>query len=142
MNNLSKLIYFGGVAGNFGIAFFFLGLFCLIATGTYISYFIVMKSDGINSVQNLDSWRTAGLKESIKDVEDKLSEVLKISRWPISALGFLTAFFWLAAALMPGKDTVYAIAASQVGEQVLTTPLAAKAEKAIEGWLDKQVAPQ
>lgn len=41
---------------------------------------------------------------------------------------------------IPNKDTLYAIATSQVGEQVLSTPLAAKAEKALEAWLDKQIA--
>lgn len=44
----------------------------------------------------------------------------------------------LTGAVLPSRDTMYAIAASQVGEQALKTPLAEKAEKALEAWLNKQ----
>lgn len=52
-------------------------------------------------------------------------------------MGVLLGF---GAALLPGRDTVYAIAASEMGEQALKTPLAGKAEKALEAWLDHQIA--
>ena len=52
----------------------------------------------------------------------------------------LVILCWLIAAFCPSSETMYAIAASQSGEQVLKTPLANKAEKALEVWLDKQAA--
>lgn len=44
------------------------------------------------------------------------------------------------AALLPSKETVYAIAASEMGEELLKTPTSAKATKALDAWLDKQIA--
>lgn len=46
----------------------------------------------------------------------------------------------LATAPIPSKDTIYAIAVSEMGEQALATPLAGKATKALEAWLGKQIA--
>jgi len=40
---------------------------------------------------------------------------------------------------IPSKETVYAIAASEMGEKALSTPTASKAMKALNHWLDKQV---
>jgi hypothetical protein len=44
-------------------------------------------------------------------------------------------------ALLPGKETIYAIAASEYGEDVLQTPEASKARAALNAWLDKQITP-
>jgi len=50
---------------------------------------------------------------------------------------------FLATALInttiPSKETVYAIAASEMGEKAMATPTAGKALKALNHWLDKQV---
>ena len=54
------------------------------------------------------------------------------------AIGALVAA--VIAALLPSKETVYAIAASEMGEELLKTPTAAKATKALDAWLDKQIA--
>lgn len=43
------------------------------------------------------------------------------------------------AAFLPSRETVYAIAASEMGEELLKTPTAAKATKALDAWLDKQI---
>ena len=42
---------------------------------------------------------------------------------------------------VPSKDTVYAIAASEVGEEIVKSETAGKAVKALNAWLDKQIAP-
>lgn len=44
----------------------------------------------------------------------------------------------LVTAILPSKDTVYAIVASEYGEKLLHTQTAGKAEKALDAWLDKQ----
>lgn len=48
----------------------------------------------------------------------------------------------VTAAFIPSKETVYAIAASEMGEELLKTPTAAKATKALDSWLDKQITEQ
>lgn len=40
----------------------------------------------------------------------------------------------------PTSSTVYAIAASEMGEEVITSPTAGKAAKALDAWLDKQIS--
>ena len=41
--------------------------------------------------------------------------------------------------VVPDRNTIYAIAASETGEKMLATPVANKATKALEVWLDKQI---
>ncbi len=48
----------------------------------------------------------------------------------------------LVQAVLPSKNTVYAIAASEMGEKALNTPTAGKAFKALDAWLDEQIAPE
>ena len=60
----------------------------------------------------------------------------------LSTAKFIVLPFSVAALLLvatPSKDTVYAIAASEMGEQVLKTPEANKARQALNAWLDKQI---
>lgn len=42
--------------------------------------------------------------------------------------------------VFPSAPTLYAIAASEVGEQVIKSPTATKAVKALDAWLDQQIA--
>lgn len=48
----------------------------------------------------------------------------------------------LASCLFPSKDTMYAIAASEMGEEVLNSGVGTRATKALEAWLDKQIDEQ
>ena len=70
------------------------------------------------------------------DFDDQRVEVIKITR------GFLLALPILAILIVatPSRETVYAIAASEMTEQALKTPVATKAMKAVEKWIDKQLA--
>lgn len=45
----------------------------------------------------------------------------------------------LIASLTPGKQTMYAIAASEVGERVISSPTGERAIRAIDAWLDRQI---
>lgn len=42
---------------------------------------------------------------------------------------------------MPSKDTVYAIAASEMGESVLKSETGSLATQALNAWLKKQITP-
>lgn len=52
----------------------------------------------------------------------------------------LIPILWLVNVAMPSKNTVYAIAASELGEKVVASQLSAKAQKAIDAWLDRQIS--
>lgn len=62
------------------------------------------------------------------------------SKSPTWWVGGVFCFSLFLACFMPSKDTMYAIAASEVGEQLLdkVSPTADKALTALNAWLDKQ----
>lgn len=62
-------------------------------------------------------------------------------KWPKFTIPFAIVFGILAA-LMPNQNTIYAIAASELGEEVLKSDTATKAQKALDAWLDKQIDQQ
>jgi hypothetical protein len=64
-----------------------------------------------------------------------------IIKRPNAVVKTALAFFLsgVISCCLPSQTTMYAIAASQMGEQALKTPLAGKAGKALEAWLDKQI---
>lgn len=41
--------------------------------------------------------------------------------------------------VFPSTQTIYAIAASEMGEEVIKSPTAGKAVKALDAWLDQQI---
>ena len=43
------------------------------------------------------------------------------------------------AAFVPSKDALYAITASEMGEEILNSNIGSKAQQAIEAWIDKQI---
>lgn len=43
------------------------------------------------------------------------------------------------SAILPSKGTIYAIAASEYGEEVLKSETASKAVKALDAWLERQI---
>lgn len=50
---------------------------------------------------------------------------------------------WFSTFLVPGdKETFYAIAASEMGEEVLKTPEVGKARQALNKWLDEQLSTE
>lgn len=121
MNQLSWLIYWADIAGSAGgwfniIAFFSLlpllgGIFCLMASTDW-----AMSEEDANGLR----------------------------KFAFRALCFsLPTFlvFLLLSILTPAKETVYAIAASEVGEEVINSPTMGKAARALESWLDRQISP-
>jgi hypothetical protein len=51
----------------------------------------------------------------------------------------LTVFLLLFASIIPSKNTMYAIAASEIGEEVAKSDIGKKSLKAIEQWIDAQI---
>ncbi len=70
-------------------------------------------------------------------VEDEPSLLEWLGRhWWAGALALAVAMF------VPSKTTIYAIAASEMGERALQSPIATKAGRALEAWLDEQLAEE
>lgn len=121
MNQLSWLLYLGNVAGNVGGLLTAIGLMALVW--------------GV--IQVFLYWDTLAALRYHPEMAEKLKPGRRVlSVW---LTGLLAAVLWMAAAMCPSQNTVYAIAASQMGEQALKTPMVGKASQALEAWLDKQI---
>jgi hypothetical protein len=77
---------------------------------------------------------------------DAEKNVVRLLRYKWSWRFALTsAAFAIIACFMPSKGTMYAIAASQVGEQVVQSEtvrgIASDAQKALQQWIKKQLEP-
>lgn len=124
MNSLSWLIYLAGVADKgsslLGFLCFFASLGLLVST---IAYLITV---AFAAADDRDALRAKPVVQTI---------------W-LTFLGAFPVVFMLWIAL-PTHSTVMAIAASEVGEKIITnenvTGLAADANKALRGWISKQI---
>lgn len=117
MNDLSWLIYLAGVSGNVG------GFLVVTSIGGGVGAL----GCGVGHMMARDFH------------EDDEPIVVATAKWAKRLM--IAAFVAGAVAtLVPGRDTIYAIAASEMGEELLKTPIASKAGKALEAWVDKQIA--
>lgn len=122
MNSLSWLLYFAGVSGS--ISTFF--------------GFVAAISGLLGVIMLFVSWadKTGGYSE-ISESASTFSRKYWL-RFLITCM-----FFGTMCNLLPSKETVYAIAASEMGERVLTDPRVQqttnKAFQALDRWLDEQI---
>lgn len=119
MNELSWLIYLADVAGS--VKFVATGGAILIGVGCGVATFA-------GTMMCCNPW---------DDDEKKAGRSLR-DAWKKWAVGFLALV--AVAAITPSQNTIYAIAASEVGERVVTSETGGKAVKALNAWLDKQVS--
>lgn len=71
-----------------------------------------------------------------KDIDQEPWKAWKAVKTPLAALSAAVAVF----CLFPTSDTIYAIAASEMGEKVVKSETGGKAIQAINAWLDRQIA--
>ncbi len=122
MNSLSWLIYLASVAGSIGgIAVFVMiaAILCFLASG-----FVYLNADDYD-----DDYR--GRDDA------------KRRTWASRMMKQCVGAFVLASVIIivvPGRDTVYAIAASEMGEELLNSDTGSKAVQALDLWLDRQIA--
>ncbi len=123
MNSLSWMLYLADVAGSVS----FLG--ASVAFGAAFG--------GITS-------------QIIVSISTDLDNAYKADRKPAMASGWAAAKKFYVTALItaalvtpiPSKDTMYAIAASEMGESVLKSKTGGKAIQALNAWLDRQITPE
>lgn len=131
MNSLSWMLYLADVAQSAsGFLGFVTILGGIVGAGSWAARLALGSSPTIYSWDDKEA-KTAEHRELV-GIAKKASIYL-----PIAALATGT----LSVAI-PTKDTIYAIAASEMGEQALKTPTADKAFKALNAWLDRQIAPE
>lgn len=120
MNSLSWMIYLADVCSNIG---FPAVMFSIVGTiAAVISTIVKRAAEDDESDDGKAAFRIS-------------SSVQKASI-PIAVIAITLSVF------VPSKDTVYAIAASEVGEDILKSPEASKARQALNAWLDKQIEPE
>lgn len=112
MNNLSWLIYAANIAGNLQTA---LILFLILGGFACTMATVIALAEG--GYEGLYAKRCS-------------------DGWKAIAAASILAVF------TPTQNTIYAIAASEMAETALSTPTATKAMKALDAWLDRQIAPE
>jgi len=116
MNDLSWLLYLGDVSGSISHFFGFFGFVLFIVGGiATFGAFIALADDSLSdtSINSVKSAKNFGIFAVI--------------------FGF---FLMVAATLLPSKETVYLIAASEAGEEVVTSKTGQKAIDAVNRYLD------
>lgn len=130
MNSLSWLIYLASLSGSASSLFSFMAFMGAVAciVGAILS---VLWTDG-----------GYGGERRLKGYEDMRERGKVMSRTGLIML----VGFGSVATVLPGKDTIYAIAASEIGERIITDEtvkgLAADSTKALQGWIRKQIEPE
>lgn len=135
MNELSWLIYLADVAGSVKTYAGTASVFCLIGAGA--SMVCALASEGAERFEA--SWVEILPRESIPAMEHWRGLKNK-------ALGMIKPLLIFAAvaavitAFTPASGTIYAIAASEMGERVIQSETGDKAIQALNVWLDRQIA--
>ena len=112
MNDLSWFLYLAGTLPQVSWAIRILSFLGLVASLFFFAVYLLDKVSHGDLWQNLHPWRFA---------------------WLWCAIPFVASF------LVPEKETFYAIAASEMGEEVLNSKIGGKAQRALEQWLDRQI---
>jgi hypothetical protein len=115
MNSLSWLIYLADVTGSLDSA----------CTGTLIAMGVV---GGLSLI-------FGPLIAMELDIDDLAGLVRKAIKTGVIVAAVLLSII----VITPSQNTIYAIAASELGEEVLKSSTATKAQKALDAWLDKQI---
>lgn len=132
MNKLSWFLYCADALSNITILFMVFGVICA-AVGTL----------------GWAAW-TAARGDRVHQKDEGENIAAEWDEW-ISVWNPLRKFLWIGFALIlvtclfPSKTTMYAIAASQIGEQIAKADsvqgIANDATRALQSWIKKQIEP-
>jgi hypothetical protein len=115
MNHLKLMLYLADVCGNVQGELNFLSGICCVSSIGWCLTFIAMLAEDEEEEKRWRIWRKVGY--------------------------FLIPFALvvnLLSSVIPSKNTVYAMAAIDVGQDLAKTPTASKAVAALNAWLVKQ----
>ena len=120
MNSVSWFLYLIEVVGNLraiATAVLFSGILAVGGSALFAPIILMMAED-------FGDGATDWLKTAAK---------VFATAWVVSLPVYL---------FTPSKNTMYAMAASEVGEQIIKTELASDATKALHQWIKKQIEPE
>lgn len=152
MNKLSQLVYLADVFDALDPIMIWLGIVLGITAVITFLVACACKSCEEETVRkDLEKHREFELKkfrsatnsqpapapEVFIPVKDVLADKLALS-WKVMV--FFSVLFFTTYVATPSKNTMYAIAASEIGEDVIKSQTASKAFRAFDAWLDKQLA--
>ncbi len=128
MNSLSWLIYLADIVGKLqGVSWAFFAFLILIAG-------IIFLSTTVNVADDIPSKWSRNYNENTVYPSPSAEGWKKVKYFV-----FPTLFAAFLAVITPASSTIYAIAASEMGEEILKSETASKAQKALNAWLDKQI---
>lgn len=132
MNSVSWMIYLADVVDGVESVAFSAAMMAGIAITIASMILVITMVMGGPDFWSYDGPEVRAEKtKSFNTVQSGAGKAIKISIWTIVAS-------CIVIAAVPSKATMYAIAASEVGEQVITSPTGEKAVNALNAWLDKQ----
>jgi len=149
VNQLSWLIYLAEALDGLKFLFMWGILVFLILTGVSLVFMWLppyeaereIKEKRVKQTYHLEPDITYVYGEITKTAEQVRKEGQRVARGYLRLSLFLFVLSIVGANALPSKDTVYAIAASEVGESVLNSPTGSKAVQALNAWLDRQINP-
>lgn len=129
MNDLSWLIYLADVAGTAKAAAGTAALVCVAASGF----------GGLVWRLQATFWKIELKYADTCGIDPEKRPADWLLHWTKPLL-IAAAIFAVVAVIFPARETVYAIAASEMGEELIKTPTFNKASAALDAWLDRQIA--
>lgn len=114
MNNLSYLLYLANTLPSLGVLLVILSVVLFIISGFIYCH-------------------------AFFDLDYKDENYIKFSKLGAKGLKISLVMMILTCFIPKDSNVYYAIAASEVGEEVLKSPVATKTGKAIEKWIDSQL---
>jgi hypothetical protein len=126
MNSLSWFLYATDVVGSLNAATFAVAAASGVGMGVAVMWasFVIIDA------------RT-------REEENKVREARGLWLWRLAILCIASGFL---SCLFPSKNTMYAIAASEVGEKIAKSEavqeMASDATKALQQWIKKQIEPE
>lgn len=136
MNSLSWFLYAADAFSNLrGVLFGIGGAALAVGGGSWLAW-SVCKGGHADRADDTGSYSEGRRKQIAEWIEvwNPLRRFL-----PLGVIGLLLA------CLLPSSSTLYAIAASQIGEQVVKSEavqgIASDATKALQQWIKKQIEP-
>lgn len=138
MNTLSWYLYLANVLPNIGTALGILAVPAFIAAASCIGCWLFATGTEVLGGYVGDS---RCQREVLRTADQATKDLKRLFVWPARIFSTVFVVFTIGCILSPTRETMYAIAASEVGEDVLNSPTGSKAVRALDAWLDRQIAP-
>lgn len=140
MNQLSLLFYWGNISGHISNAFVGIGFVIFVIALILGGLKLYTQAEVLSDIKDVSRYHRLN-DDNIEQLKTLVTNLRKLGLALPVCLLFLAFLLWTAACFAPSQDTVYAIAASELGDRALHSQVVGTAEKALESWLNRQINP-